>query len=118
MIKNKLTIRKVSYEDIDGLHICNKNNLPVFYTQNQFLYFLLDKNYDIIIAIINDKIIGYVLGEYKKKNIFHIMSIAVNEDYRKMKIGTRMINYCCENINNVCSKITLYVHIENKSAIN
>ena len=121
-MEKKLTIRKAILTDIDDLHLCNKKNLPVFYTSEQYLFFLLTTSFDVIVGTINGKIEGYILGEFSvqpttnKKN-FHIMSIAVNQNYRKMGVGSNMLKYLINNVTNKCDTMTLYVHVENKNAI-
>jgi ribosomal protein S18 acetylase RimI-like enzyme len=96
---------------------CNKQNLQVYYTEFEFLYFLLNSSYVIIIAEHDGNIVGYILSKLSKiNNNHHILSICVNEPYRRLNIGTKLFNYFLKTVKLTCNNITLFVHTKNYAA--
>jgi len=93
-----LKINKAMISDIDELIFCNKRNLPIYYKSEDYINFIKNDNFITLIARIDNKIIGYIIGEYSfQKNLFHILSFAVDQDFRRKNIGSilmnRIINY-------------------------
>jgi ribosomal protein S18 acetylase RimI-like enzyme len=110
-----IVVRNAYYNDLSSIQQCNMKNLPIYYNIYDYYLFLFQSNqYKLIVATIDNNIVGYLLGEYQDKN-FHILSIAVNPNYRRMSIGTKLIRYIIQNTNK--ESITLFVHVNNKSAI-
>ena len=96
---------------------CNKDNLPVSYTPEDYEYCCDSDTHDVVVAVEDGKVVGYVMGEHASEN-FHIMSFAVDEQYRKKKIGTRLIQHLLTSkLKQKIQTMTLYVHVENKPAI-
>jgi len=114
---DEIFYKRARITDIFELNNCNKNNLPIFYSAVEFMFFIISGFNEIIIAKdTNNKIIGFLLGEYIDKN-FHIMSIAIDEQYRKKGIGTKLIIALKNTIEIYCNTITLFVHVANYAAI-
>ena len=112
-----IKFRKGFITDMNALSSVNKECLPIYYQPMEFMYFVLSPSFDIFIAYSSDNtIVGYLLGEFQDKN-FHIMSIGVLKKYRENKIGTKLLDYCIQNIKNNHQTISLFVHTENTSAI-
>lgn len=109
-------IRPAKLEDVEELVRCNKDNLPVYYDKDEYTYFINDAStFYVLVAIVNNMVIGYLLGEYQDNNNFHILSFAIDENYRRAKAGTKLFNYLL--FSNMLKTISLYVHLENKGAI-
>ena len=126
-------ICNTTHKDIKLLHDCGKRNLPIFYSPLQLMLMLSQPDKFIFIHINdidndndnNGRIVGYLIGEYNfeetKYNI-HVLSFAVDEKYRRKKIGTDLFNYLkhlSSNLNKIrrIMTFTLYVHVENVAAI-
>ncbi len=62
-----------------------------------------------------NSLIAYILGSLNNNN-YHIMSLGVENDYRKMGYGTKLLNHAKDNIE-FCKSLSLYVHAENDVAI-
>lgn len=71
-----------------------------------------------LVAEIDGLVVGYIIFWIKYEGEGHIISIAVDKDYRKMKIGSKLL-YQAIVILSSCNidKITLEVRENNKEAI-
>lgn len=109
--------RDAKIKDIYDIHKCGKTSLPIYYSYLDLTLFLLNKNYSISIAIDdNNHLLGYAIYHINDtNNSIHILSLAVNEQYRKKGVGTKLMEYIFKN--NIRSHITLYVHVDNHIAI-
>ena len=105
-------ILKANYFDFDFIEKIGKNSLPIYYKKDD-LIILKNTNHDIF-KIINDKdkIVGFIVTRETENNI-HILSIAVDVDYRKKGIGTILL----DNLKNKSKSVTLYVHTVNDVAM-
>lgn len=114
-------IRKATSKDIKSVFELNKKCLPIYYSQSDYNQLLLLPNYSILVAEINNKLVGYMVIKFSKeiKNV-HILSIGICENHRSHGIGTKLI----ESIGSIgsidigCDNITLFVHVENEKGIN
>lgn len=63
-------------------------------------------------------VIGYVIFWMKFDNVGHIISIAVDKNYRQQKVGTKLLARAITILSNLnIEKITLEVNENNKEAI-
>jgi len=115
-------IREAKCTDTTEIHNCNKLSLPVVYTKRELIQFILNPNSIIMIAIFNNKIIGYAIVRKEViKNGYkcHIMSIAVLEEHRSKGIGKELVDKSFDwyyHKNNI-TIMTLYVMKSNYRAI-
>lgn len=112
-----IVFRKANITDCSSLYECNKKCLPLFYSTTEYIYYTLSPFHDIFVVVESDtnSLIAYILGSMKNNN-YHIMSIGVNDDYRKMGYGTKLLAYAKDNTE-FCKSLSLYVHVENGVAI-
>ncbi len=114
-----IVFRKANITDCSSLHECNKKCLPLFYSTTEYIYYTLSPSHYIFVIVESDTntLIAYILGSLNNKNNYHIMSIGVDNNYRKMGYGTKLLTYAKNNLE-FCKSISLYVHVENDVAIN
>ena len=134
-------IRVGDISDINQLARCNKKNLPIYYKAEEFLLYLLSNKISVVVAeisdnmncnysnnndnndnnsidaFINDDLVGYIMGKLSNDN-FHILSIAVDKEYRKKGIGSSLLESFIKLNYDKCNSISLYVYVDNKVAIN
>lgn len=111
-----MEFRKMTLDDLSIISN-NLNNFDNFWTVGIFEDELNNSNCHYIIALENEEIIGFggisvVLDEASVNNI------AVREDKRNRKIGTRILENLIDISKSLnCSSITLEVNTENLPAI-
>jgi len=101
MSTENLILRKFSAEDLDNVIRLNRECLPENYTP---LFFLdIRKNYpdSFLVAQMEGDILGYIMcrlengfSDFRKFRVVkkgHIVSIAVNKEYRKKGIGRKLL---------------------------
>lgn len=111
-------IREIDDEDyhkgfMNLINIFTKNPLDINYADfKEYLKKTINQNAIILVAIDNNVIIGTLklLKEYKLHNnlnlMGHIEDVAVKEEYRHMKIGSRLIEKALEYTTD-CYKVVL-----------
>ena len=115
-----LNIRKAGFTDIYNIYCCNKDVLPLYYSIEEYLFIMLaGSNNELLVAEIDNKLVGYLLAEYDKQYL-HIMSFGIYPEYRRCGIGSKLIN---ELVTIAKSKeeiyaISLNVHADNNGGIN
>lgn len=66
----------------------------------------LDKNHNIYVYVIDNKIVGMITIIHEQKlihngsKILHIEDLVVDKEYKNRGIGRDLINYCLDKINN------------------
>ena len=114
-----LSIERAICADIKDIHIINKESLPVYYDHDDYIRFVLDKRCYLLKAIVDNKIIGYILGKMYTDNRLHIMTFAINSDYRSKGYGSKLIDEIEKIVREErdINQITLYVKESFKNAI-
>jgi GNAT superfamily N-acetyltransferase len=91
-------------------------------------YDIIFKNSEIFVARLDDKIVGSITLLYEQKFInnyalyAHIEDVVVDEDYRTLKIGSKLIEYVknrcieknCRKCSLVCSKEISSFYLKNQ----
>lgn len=113
-----ISIRRGDIQDVYNISELNKKCLPIYYSQMECFMTILSLKYIVLVAEMNNKLVGYMIGELNpdKKN-YHIMSIGVDEIYRSIGIGSLLLTYVTNIIKKECNNITLYVHTENTKGV-
>ena len=111
-----MLIKIATIDDIPEIVNCGRISLPIYYAKDDLLEIINKDDYKILIAENDTKFYGYIIFKINldKKNI-HINSIAINPNFRRVKIGTQLINQI--KINYINYNITLYVQSSNLNAI-
>ena len=110
---NGLKIRDASISDVSEIASCSKQNLPISYSVGD-LVFMFIGNYEIIVAVIDNKIIGYIVADIDNDNV-HIHSFAIDKEFRRIGIGHDLMTELENKVKDKCKTMSLYVHIENLS---
>lgn len=113
-----ITIRKATKEDCVDISRCNETNLPLHYTPYDYSIMAVSNEYVVGVATFGFKehTVGYIVGQITEKNV-HILSFGVDEQFRRMKIGSQLLNFVENKVKGICEEISLYVHLDNKTAI-
>lgn len=112
-------VERATFADIYSLYECNKRNLPLFYSPDEYFFIMFSSNFDIMIIRDpknNNKIIGYILGKIEKDN-YHILSFGIDKEYRRNGLGSLLIKETIKKFTGKVQTISLYVHTENKTAL-
>jgi len=107
-------ISGITKNDLFDIERIGKASLPIYYKVSDLFFLLHDSSYIIYkICSLENNIIGFiVIKKYDRR--YHIMSIVVVPDYRKMGIGTILIDKIKQLDND---EVSLYVLTNNESAI-
>nr|WP_157209526.1 ribosomal protein S18-alanine N-acetyltransferase [Methanotorris igneus] len=116
-METMIRIRKFKLEDLDRIEEIEKQSFKKTYPR--FLLTHLYTNFPdgFIIAEINNKIVGYAIGTIEWGN-GHIVSIAVDREFRNRGIGTALIEHLERYFFERCNVkyIVLEVRVSNKTA--
>jgi len=113
----KIIVKRARIANAAEISSLNQLCLPIYYSLLEYGYYIMSAAYEVIIAIHNNKIIGYLIGQYESNHNFHIMSFGTHTNYRNLGIGTILLTRISELIKKKCKSITLNVHVENNTAI-
>lgn len=115
MIIKKLT-RKNLIENIRELieidHVIKADDQ---WDEEQFLLELDGKWSNSFIALINKRIVGFIICSKKNKNTLHIHRLAVRNEYTRKGVGTQLIEKVINNADINLEYITLKVRDDNKN---
>ena len=123
--KRMFKIRKFSLEDLGEVKRLNRVFLPENYPEYFFRSLYNNCPDGFLVATIEDTIIGYIMCRlevsynlFRKVRWAHIVSIAVDERYRRMGVGTALLRGVIENLKDRVDGFYLEVRVSNKPAIN
>ena len=118
MDKN-VCIEQAICKDANDIHIVNKKCLPVYYSQREYVIYILDTKVILLKAVYDKQIVGYALAKWYSDDRLHIMSFSVLSEFRCMGIGKLLINKINEYKfkKNKHSQLTLFVQKSNKIAL-
>jgi len=101
----------------EHLHTCNKTNLPVVYSQDEWKTFIHSQTHIIDYKLDNEKLIGYILVQLNN-NSAHICSLCVDTNYRNKNFGSQLITKMANFLHKINKNfITLNVQTTNTVAI-
>ena len=104
---------RINFNDIKIIEYIGKASLPIYFTGEEILHILINKKYICYKIEVNTDIIGFAICKIYDERL-HIMSIAIDEKFRKKGYATHLINEL-KSLN--YNKISLYVLESNTSAI-
>lgn len=118
------TIRKFRLEDLNAVRRINKVFLPENYPEYFFRSLYNNCPDGFLVATVEDEVIGYIMCRlevsyslFKKIKWAHIVSIAVDERYRRRGVGTALLNGAIRNLKDKVDGFYLEVRVSNKPAI-
>ena len=105
---SQVIITKMTKEDLPGVFEVEKNAFPIPWPISSFEEELNNILATYLVAKIDEKIVGYIGMQFIMDEC-HILNIAVDTDYRRMGIATRLVNELFKH----CKKHkTTYVMLE------
>ena len=120
----KVEVRPARLSDIDGLLIIERQCFNVgyyaFYTfdRRDFELYLEDPDSLFLVAVLDDRVVGYVLGpieEWREPPAAHIDSIAVLPEMQHKNIGNRLLGAFLQQVcGHGCETVTLEVSPANE----
>jgi ribosomal-protein-alanine N-acetyltransferase len=131
MMKTEIVFEEIRLEYIPEVIRINEVVLPENYPY--YFYELLYRNYPkaFFVAKVDNKIVGYIMCRVehsfrvsgiipKFSKVGHVVSIGVLPDYRRLGIGSELMNRAMETLKNIykCSEVYLEVRVSNEAAIN
>jgi len=123
-MKREFKIRRVREEEIKSIIEINMRNLPEHYPE--FFYRNIFENWpeSFLVAEVNGKIVGYIMCRVEKHihglrivKKGHVISIAVEKEYRRRGIGEALMRRAEEVLKNKVEYMFLEVRVSNMPAI-
>ena len=99
---------------------CNKQVLPVCYPPWQFLKFIQHPHYIVLKGMVDGEVVGYIVGRVENLKRFHITTLGVYPQFRKMGIGRQLMDGLRQQVSQTFPGIrylTLYVQTINIDGI-
>lgn len=104
-------------KDAKQLYELNKKMLQIYYSLNEFSNFIVNPEYIVYKVVYKKNIIGYLLAHIKSNSV-HICSFAVDDDYLRKGIGTKLLDKVTQFTKDIDFNIlSLYVKTDNFNAI-
>jgi len=128
---SSFTVRNARMEDIEQIIRINRDALPENYPHYFFVEHLKEYGLAFFVALVNYDVVGYVMPRIEwgfsnfkqipsivKKG--HIVSIAVDQKYRKAGIGTTLLRESMKSMKEKykAEEVYLEVRVSNYTAIN
>lgn len=88
---SQVKITKMTKEDLQGVYEVEKNSFPIPWPVSSFEEELNNLLATFLVAKLDDKIVGYI-GMWFVMDECHIANIAVDTEYRRMGIATKLVN--------------------------
>ncbi len=126
-MESPISIRQAELGDINDIIRINRLCLPENYSFDFFYRIISENSFGCVVAEIDEKIQGYVLSRTERPlSSFigiqsikgHIISIAVLPQYRRNRLGTKMMKYIMnKQIEHKIETVYLEVRVSNIAAI-
>lgn len=111
-----ISIREATFTDLSSVQKCNKRNLPIYYSFTEIVFIHFNSYNKIVVAEYKGNIVGYVIVEISD-GFCHIISLGVDDQYRRLGIGKKLLSVIEQMTKTSCKRMSLYVHVENNQAI-
>lgn len=123
----EVEIRPAQDSDMDGLLLVERQCFNVYYyafymlDRRDFEYYLQDPDSLFLVAILDGRLVGYVLGPvegWRTPPAAHIDSIAALPEWQRSGIGTRLLRSFVEQVcRHGCEIVTLEVSPANEAGM-
>jgi len=122
-------IRKLRPSELIEVVRINRRNLPENYPIEFFRIHLENYSEAFLVAVLDERIVGYIMNRIERGELYtrklrygkrgHIISIAVEPEYRGIGIGTSLMVQAMKNMKNVyhVDEYYLEVRVTNNPAI-
>lgn len=104
----ELVIRAMEERDIPSIMEIERSSFSTPWTEMSFLSEIYRKHGVALVAVWEEKVIGYVCANYVLHES-HILNLAVHENYRRRGIGTLLMN---EVIRELKRRKCVFVYLE------
>lgn len=112
-----MIIREFRPKDLFRVYEIQEISIPNPYNMD-ILRKLFDFGAGFLVAQVKENIVGYIIFWIVEENRGHIISLAVDPDYKRQKVGSRLINTAIATFLKFdIYTITLEVNAENKEAL-
>jgi len=112
-----MIIREFRHKDLKRVHEIEKMSFSSPY-EIEMLKQLFDIGAGFLISQINDYIVGYIIFWIKEEDQGHIISLAVDNNYKRQNIGSRLMEVAIDTFKKFnIKRINLEVKTQNKEAI-
>lgn len=113
-----MIIRRAEEKDLVEIYRIEVNSFKDPYPYGLLKAFLYHPGV-YLVAVEDEKVIGYSIGIIRFKDLGHIISIAVDKDYRGKGIGKKLLKETIENLAKMeVKRIRIEVRESNEIAIN
>lgn len=110
-------VRNVKSGDLPSVHKIAKKSFIDPYPLKLLKHIYNTNPEGFLVAEINDKIVGYLIGLVRWGNVGHILAIAVKESYRREGIGSALIINAIDRFKKKgADRIKLEVRVSNEDA--
>ncbi|RLE62732.1 MAG: ribosomal-protein-alanine N-acetyltransferase [Thermoprotei archaeon] len=117
LMGSKLIIRPATEQDIKAVYRIERSTFSDYYPYGLLLAYLHMVRDLFQVAVLDGKIIGYVIGVIRRNNLGHIVNIAVDPQFRRKGVGTELMKRLIELFRNRGVKlIRLEVRVSNTPA--
>ncbi|HYK87375.1 MAG TPA: GNAT family N-acetyltransferase [Acidobacteriota bacterium] len=119
VIEQTPTIRKYQPDDATCLHqidqICFERD--VAFSRGELLFYLNHPGAVTLVAVSNERIIGFALGRVHQNRVAHVLTLDVLPEARRQRIGTLLMKSLHEEFRNrAISRVMLEVSTKNLPA--
>ncbi len=114
-------IEKVRYEELGIVKSINESILPENYPMYFYESLFRDYGDAFYVAKVGEEIVGYIMCRVEKefkldiplriRRVGHIVSIAVKPNYRRMGIGTALMNSAMKSLRDVYNVEYVYLEV-------
>lgn len=108
-----MKVRKFVPQDLKRVYEIENMSFDRFYGINVFQQ-LYDMGVGFLIAEKNDYVIGYIIFWRKYENQGHIISIAVDKNYRKLGVGKKLLERAI-SVLSLLDIQTIYLEVSDKN---
>ena len=113
-----MVIREFKVDDLKRIHEIELMSFDESYGINMFRK-LHDIGTGFLVYEIESRVVAYIIFWIKDEGLGHIISLAVDKDYRRSNIASSLLNKAIETFKLMdIDKITLEVKVTNTSAVN
>ncbi len=111
-----IKIRKFKLSDLERIIEIEKVSFSQPWSKDFFKALYEKHRDDFLIAELSKKIVGYILGYKKSKELGSIKTMAVDPNRRRQGIGTKLINFLIKKLKKGGVK-KIFLHIRTKNRI-
>ncbi|MEM4234256.1 MAG: ribosomal protein S18-alanine N-acetyltransferase [Candidatus Methanomethylicaceae archaeon] len=118
MFANSAEVRDATLNDLNEIYAIEKESFSDPYPKPLLKAFFYHPG-AYIVAVVRGKVVGYAIGIIRFRSLGHIISIAVEKDFRGKGIGKKLLHELIKRLSGMgAKKIRIEVRESNEIAIN